>query len=122
MDLRLNSNGPGSSYGSISYANETTFQNGNSVRFNAKTNQVSPVKEFTEVSLSPQDVRSTLNVSNVTYVVREYVGPWWKGACLRKTRRKTVLENISLQVKSGEITAILGNSGTVEIDAVLDIV
>ncbi|XP_053377061.1 ATP-binding cassette sub-family G member 5-like [Mercenaria mercenaria] len=104
MDLRLNSNGP-ASYGSISLASETTFQNTLSVGFNTKKNKVSPVSEVS-------DVTSTLNVADVSYVVQEYVGPWWTGACLRKTRRKTVLQNISLQVKSGEITAILGNSGS----------
>jgi ABC-type glutathione transport system ATPase component len=111
MDLRLNTNGQGNTYGSISYTSETTFQNTHSLSFSPKSNKVSPVNDFSEVSLSPEESPSTLNISDVTYVVREYVGPWWNGACFRKTRRKTVLQNISLQVKSGEITAILGNSG-----------
>lgn len=52
-----------------------------------------------------------LDVKNVSYVVKEWVGPWWKGACLRKTRRKRVLNDVSIRLTSGEITAILGNSG-----------
>lgn len=55
--------------------------------------------------------KSALTVSNVGYVVKEWAGPWWKGSCFKKARRKLVLKDISFQVKAGEITAILGNSG-----------
>lgn len=60
---------------------------------------------------------NTLNIDNVGYVVNVRHGPWWKGACFRKVRKKTVLSNISMQVKAGKITAILGNSGkSIELD------
>lgn len=102
MDVRINVSGPGTSYGSVAYTNETLFQHVGKVPI--KTNQVSP--ENTD-----KNFQQTLCVSDVTYVVKEYVGPWWRGACFRKTKRKTVLKNICLHVKAGEITAILGNSG-----------
>ncbi|KAK3094013.1 hypothetical protein FSP39_022934 [Pinctada imbricata] len=54
----------------------------------------------------------TLNLLNVNYEVTERIGPWWKGACLRRKRRKTVLHDITIQLKSGLLTAILGNSGS----------
>jgi len=54
---------------------------------------------------------TTLSVLNVAYVVKEKVGPWWKGACLRRIRHKLVLRDACMHMKSGQITAILGGSG-----------
>ena len=53
----------------------------------------------------------TLNLLNVSYEVTEYVGPWWKGSCFRQKQKKKVLNDISCQFRSGELTAILGSSG-----------
>ncbi|XP_052766024.1 ATP-binding cassette sub-family G member 5-like [Mya arenaria] len=72
--------------------------------------------EFTDQIPKPEhsvkDTFKYLDVYNVNYEVKEWVGPWWKGACFRKIRHKQVLNNVTLRLKSGEITAILGNSGS----------
>lgn len=52
-----------------------------------------------------------LNLKDITYTVEEYIGRWWQGACFRKKRSKRVLDNVTTQFRSGEITAILGSSG-----------
>lgn len=57
--------------------------------------------------------KPTLNLLEVNYEVKERVGPWWKGACFRKQRKKTVLRDVTMQLKSGLLTAILGSSGSV---------
>lgn len=110
MDVRLNIGSPAGNYGSVAFTNETMFQTGRGISLASNRNQVSTVN--TEGEIQNTSYQSALSVSDVTYVVKEYVGPWWKGACFRRTRRKTVLKNVSLQVKAGEITAILGNSGS----------
>jgi ABC-type multidrug transport system fused ATPase/permease subunit len=92
------------SYGSTAYAEPNGFIRANGMHFDTKDDKVTPISGVSTV-------QSTLNISNVCYVVKEWVGPWWTGACFRKTRRKIVLRDISLQVKTGELTAILGNSG-----------
>lgn len=56
--------------------------------------------------------KPTLNLLEVNYEVKERVGPWWKGACFRKQRKKTVLRDVTMQLKSGLLTAILGSSGS----------
>ena len=93
-----------SSYGSTAESSHNDFIRVQGMHFNTKDDKVSPLADISTG-------QSTLSISNVCYVVKEWVGPWWTGACFRKTRRKIVLRNISLQVKSGEMTAILGNSG-----------
>lgn len=70
------------------------------------------VSEIVDPSAGSSPGERSLDVLNVRYVVREWVGSWWKGACFRKTRRKVVLNDISLRLRAGEITAVLGNSGT----------
>ncbi|KAH3859051.1 ATP-binding cassette sub-family G member 5-like isoform X2 [Dreissena polymorpha] len=55
---------------------------------------------------------TTLSVLNVCYVVKERVGPWWKGACLRRIRHKLVLRDACMHLKSGQLTAVLGGSGS----------
>lgn len=59
--------------------------------------------------------KPTLNLLEVNYEVKERVGPWWKGACFRKQRKKTVLRDVTMQLKSGLLTAILGSSGSNQI-------
>ncbi|KAJ8308058.1 hypothetical protein KUTeg_012932 [Tegillarca granosa] len=54
----------------------------------------------------------TLNLLHVHYDVKEYIGPWYKGACLRHKSNKKILRDITAQFKAGEITALLGNSGS----------
>ena len=67
------------------------------------------VDEEEEPQIEPQN--STMSIMGLNYTVKEWVGPWWKGACLRKQRKKKVLTDVTMQLKSGQITAILGNSG-----------
>jgi len=59
-----------------------------------------------------EPAQTTLSVLNVSYVVNERVGPWWKGACLRRIRHKLVLRDVCMHVRSGQMTGILGGSGT----------
>lgn len=59
-----------------------------------------------------EETETTLSVLNVSYVVKERVGPWWKGACLRRIKHKIVLRDVSMHMKTGQITAILGGSGS----------
>lgn len=73
--------------------------------FDYRPSQVNSVEK-----ISPQT--STLSIIGLNYTVREWVGPWWKGACLRKQRKKLVLNDITMQLKTGQITAVLGNSGS----------
>ncbi|XP_045159980.2 ATP-binding cassette sub-family G member 5-like [Mercenaria mercenaria] len=105
MDTRLIKSNNLGSYGSTAFSSPNGFPGAKGMHFDKNSNKVSPITD------APVG-QSTLNVSNVFYVVKEWVGPWWTGACFRKTRRKIVLRDISLQVKAGEITAILGNSGS----------
>jgi hypothetical protein len=58
-----------------------------------------------------EEAETTLSVLNVSYVVKERIGPWWKGACFRRIKHKVVLRDASMHMKSGQITAILGGSG-----------
>jgi len=62
--------------------------------------------------------RPTLNLLNVKYEVKERIGPWWKGACFRPHRTKTVIHDFTAQFRGGEIVAILGSSGMIEINCV----
>lgn len=57
-----------------------------------------------------------LDVLHVKCKVRERVGPWWKGACLRAVREKVILNDVSARFKNGEVTAILGTSGKFQLD------
>lgn len=75
---------------------------------------VNPAMDSVEnetVETSITYLEKSLDVLNLTGVVKEYLGPWWKGACCRKSRERVVLNDISLSLKAGQITAILGNSG-----------
>jgi ABC-type polysaccharide/polyol phosphate transport system ATPase subunit len=56
-------------------------------------------------------ITNMASFSELSYNIKEFVGPWWKGACFRQRRTKTVLNNINVQFCSGELTAILGSSG-----------
>ena len=53
----------------------------------------------------------TLNINDLSYAVTEYQGRWWKGACFRTKKVKQILKNVHMCLKSGEIAAVLGNSG-----------
>ena len=72
--------------------------------FDFRPSQVNPVEE-----ILPQN--STLSIIGLNYTVTEWMGPWWKGACFRRQRKKIVLNDVTMQLKTGQITAILGNSG-----------
>ncbi|KAK3598078.1 hypothetical protein CHS0354_014614 [Potamilus streckersoni] len=69
-------------------------------------------KNQVDVKKQELDETRTLSLLQVSYVVKQWAGPWWKGACLRPVLYKTVLSNITMQLKSGQITALLGNSGS----------
>lgn len=58
-----------------------------------------------------REARPTLNLLNVKYEVSQKIGPWWKGACFRASKSKTVLRDFTAQFRGGEIVAILGSSG-----------
>lgn len=73
---------------------------------NGCTNQ-NPDADEDERQITP-----TLNLLNISYDVSEFLGPWWKGACFRQKKQKRVLNDINIQFRSGELTAILGSSGT----------
>jgi hypothetical protein len=44
-----------------------------------------------------EQVIPTLNLLRINYNIKEFVGPWWKGACFQQRRTKTVLSNINVQ-------------------------
>ena len=67
---------------------------------------------FGDVEDDDEPTTTTLSVLNVSYVVKERVGSWWKGACLRRIRHKIVLRDACMHMKGGQITAVLGGSGT----------
>ncbi|KAK3598669.1 hypothetical protein CHS0354_020431 [Potamilus streckersoni] len=69
-------------------------------------------KSQVDVIQQELDETKTLSLHRVSYVVKQGAGPWWKGVCLRPEIYKTVLSNITMQLKSGQITALLGNSGS----------
>ena len=76
---------------------------------------VGGVFEFRSSRVNPSEdilpLNSTLSVIGLSYTIKERLGPWWKGACFRKQRSKVVLNDVTMQLKTGQITAILGNSG-----------
>ncbi|KAL5008818.1 hypothetical protein ScPMuIL_014399 [Solemya velum] len=59
-----------------------------------------------------QEAVSALNVFNVSYVITERIGAWWSGCCFRGKRSKTVLDDVSFKFPIGELTGILGSSGS----------
>ncbi len=61
---------------------------------------------------SPQDLPShTLRVDGVSYTVTHRTGSWWKGSFCKQKQEKLILNNVSVYLRSGELTAVLGNSG-----------
>ena len=54
---------------------------------------------------------ATLTIRHLKYVITERRGPWWRGACFRKARHKTVLNNVTMSIRSGQLTAVAGSSG-----------
>ena len=68
---------------------------------------------FGNIDDDDEPTTTTLSVLNVSMVVKERIGPWWKGACLRRIRHKIVLRDACMHMKSGQITAILGGSGKI---------
>ena len=64
------------------------------------------------VDVTKETVKSRcLDVDGVSYSVKLREGAWWKGACFRKQQERHILRDVTLRVRSGGITAILGNSG-----------
>ncbi|RUS80974.1 hypothetical protein EGW08_011249, partial [Elysia chlorotica] len=58
------------------------------------------------------DRKTNLNIINLTYTVKEKPGHWWNRRLLSKSKDKIVLKNISMTFTRGEITAIVGTSGS----------
>ena len=58
-----------------------------------------------------KELRHELAVQDVCYTVKVWQGSWWKGCCLRQRQQKCVLNKVTAHMQSGQLTAILGNSG-----------
>ncbi|KAK6182449.1 hypothetical protein SNE40_010141 [Patella caerulea] len=52
-----------------------------------------------------------LNIVNLSYTVKTKPGAWYTGACFKSAPERKVLKNIDMSLNSGEVTAIIGNSG-----------
>ena len=94
---------------------ETTLLMPGSVSESKKSSQRHSTKNGYGTVCNGEVDESTLSVFRVNYTVQEWLGPWWHGACFRKARKKCVLNDISMVMKSGELTAVLGNSGNVRV-------
>ncbi|KAI8784889.1 ATP-binding cassette sub-family G member 5 [Biomphalaria glabrata] len=57
------------------------------------------------------DNKPSLNIIGFSYVVKERTGHWWNGACFR-SRKKLVLNNLCMTFETGELTALVGTSGS----------
>ncbi|KAJ6666954.1 hypothetical protein lerEdw1_018956 [Lerista edwardsae] len=55
---------------------------------------------------------NSVSVLNVSYSVRERVGPWWDIPSYRKKWTRQILKDVSFHTESGQIMGILGNSGS----------
>lgn len=55
---------------------------------------------------------NSVSVVNVSYSVREHVGPWWNIPSYRKKWTRQILKDVSFHTESGQIMCILGNSGS----------
>ncbi|ELT88926.1 hypothetical protein CAPTEDRAFT_142325 [Capitella teleta] len=64
------------------------------------------------LELTSMVTRDSLSVLGLTYIVKRWEGSWWKGCCMRPRMVKSVLTNVSMHVSSGQLTALLGNSGS----------
>ena len=53
----------------------------------------------------------TLSILGLSYMVRSFEGSWRQGCCLRPVFQKNILRNLSMHLESGQLTALLGNSG-----------
>ncbi|XP_042323952.1 LOW QUALITY PROTEIN: ATP-binding cassette sub-family G member 5 [Sceloporus undulatus] len=53
-----------------------------------------------------------LSILNVSYAVRERVGPWWNIPSYNKKWNRQILKDVSFHIKSGQLMGILGNSGS----------
>ncbi|XP_059144004.1 ATP-binding cassette sub-family G member 5-like [Physella acuta] len=72
----------------------------------------SPTTPTSPVVFGQCSPETTLNVIGLSYTVKEKVGHWWNGSCLRKARKKHVLNNLCMSFASGELTALVGSSGS----------
>ena len=81
--------------------------------FDVPVNYVLGRCTFGDLDDDEEPTTPTLSVLNVSYMVKERVGPWWKGACLRRIRHKIVLRDVCMHMQGGQLTAILGSSGRV---------
>ncbi|XP_012940212.1 ATP-binding cassette sub-family G member 5 [Aplysia californica] len=70
--------------------------------------QESPFLATNEESFRPP----ALNVVGLSYEVKERPGQWWNGSCFRKPRKLQILRNLCMTFRSGELTALVGNSGS----------
>ena len=110
MDISFAKQNKGGNYGTLGFQN-TSFNGITNVVYDDDENNL---VRGTDSSVKHDTGDKSLDILNVKYVVQQWMGSWWKGACFRKVRQKVVLDDISIRLKSGEITAILGNSGKLE--------
>ncbi|KAJ8308059.1 hypothetical protein KUTeg_012933 [Tegillarca granosa] len=82
------------------------------LKTNSRNKFTTRMLNCTAVGTKQDDDFPCLNLLGVNYDVKEYVGPWYKGACFRYRRHKKVLRDVTVQFKGGELTALLGNSGS----------
>ncbi|NXC19780.1 ABCG5 protein, partial [Corythaeola cristata] len=63
----------------------------------------------TKATAQPSD---SISVRDISYTVRERIGPWWNVSLYRKKWTKQILKDVSFHIESGQIMGILGNSGS----------
>lgn len=80
--------------------------------FDVPVNYVLGRCTFGDIEDDDEPINPTLSVLNASYIVKERVGPWWKGACLRRIRHQIVLRDVCMHMQGGQLTAILGSSGS----------
>ncbi|XP_064623528.1 ATP-binding cassette sub-family G member 5-like [Lineus longissimus] len=74
-------------------------------------NHASTQTSDTTISIHPDT--NTLNVRNLTCSVKETPTGWWKRKCACMSRsRRVILDNVSMRLRSGQLTAVLGTSGS----------
>ncbi|NXS12055.1 ABCG5 protein, partial [Neodrepanis coruscans] len=54
----------------------------------------------------------SVSIRDVSYTIRERVGPWWKFSSYCKKWTRQILKDVSFHIESGQIMGILGNSGS----------
>ncbi|GFR98642.1 ATP-binding cassette sub-family G member 5 [Elysia marginata] len=69
-------------------------------------------QSYVAVEKSVPRPKACLSVVGLTYTVKENPGHWWNGNMFCKTKRKQVFHNLTMTFNKGELTALIGASGT----------